>query len=97
MMLANSAHRAAENGAADMLKQTQQMGGVLTDKEKALAEGNTTPVYTPPSWYQSPTVAGQPNAAQPAANSAAAPLKRQTPDGRVMVSADGGKTWNWVQ
>jgi hypothetical protein len=97
MMLANSAHRAAENGAADMLKQTQQMGGVLTDKEKALAEGNTTPVYTPPAWYQSPTVAGQSNAAQPAANSAAAPLKRQTPDGRVMVSADGGKTWNWVQ
>lgn len=83
--VANDSIRSHENQAADFLKQSAAKGAPLTDQETALASGQTTPAYASPTE----------NAATPAG--AAAATQTRTLAGRQMISADGGKTWNWVR
>lgn len=85
--------RAGQAGITDLNQ-------VMTPEQQKFASGNLTPDYQNP-WAKDKlgNLTDQRVSAAPAAaqTGSAAPMKRQTPDGRVMVSADGGKTWNWVQ
>jgi hypothetical protein len=80
--VANASVRSRESQAADFLKQSKSKGAPMTDREDALANGQFTPQYVPPT------------GTTPAA--AAAPQIKVL-NGRQMVSPDGGKTWKWVQ
>jgi hypothetical protein len=81
--VANASIRSRETQAADYLKQSAGKGAPLTDRETALANNQITPEYTPPG-------------AQ-ATTGPSAGVQTKSLNGRQMISADGGKTWNWVK
>jgi hypothetical protein len=84
MKIANASIRAREGQAADFLKQSKEKGAPLTDKENALASGQLTPEYVPPT-----------GASSGAATSGV--QTRTIPGKGDIISSDGGKTWNWVR
>lgn len=85
--IANASIRSRENQAADFLKLSKSKGAPLTDREDALANGQFTPPYG----------AGVQGAkGGPGDPGMQAPIIKAY-QGRQMISADGGKTWNWVK